>query len=490
MMPNDQKELARRRALAALAQIPGVTDVMEEAGSAQPAPDADTAATLAKLRAARGAMETSSTASPVGSADGLPMPDYRPLGGPRDANPAVTSAVEGVESGKPGAPEEAAFERAISAASKRRATAGYWRAVESLQAGLSNRAADRSYSEALLGEADSPVREYLQRKAMRAEQAKLQREAAMRDPNSPESIRLRALLRATGADMPPEVLDQLAAENESAAFQAAGIRLQGRAREDAAVAGERERVAALKEQRRREAIAEERRLADRTWQAGQRALDRNSREKAAAITAGDRQEKAARELAEKQVGGFSFDPANPPSADAAKKMAAAAIARDEIMGSLTRLESLFDKHGTEAGGGAVQSEMESEAMNITNKLRVLNDMGVPNGADYEMLARQIPNITGAGAMATRNSSIKPKFESLRKQVGRTVDATARAFKYNPERAPAQGRAAPSSTGPDVDLTQPAAPQERKQYSRSRDQTRVVDAHGNVLRIEEGDTRGR
>jgi hypothetical protein len=132
--------------------------------------------------------------------------------------------------------------------------------------------------------------------------------------------------------------------------------------------------------------------------------------------------------AERKVGGYDFDPEDPPTLEGAKKMANVLIAKDKALGALGRLEKLFDKHGKQMYGD-VASQMESEWKQVTDQIRVQNEMGVPNGADYVMLAKQIPNPVGLDGAKQLKSSIKAKFEPLRKQLAETVDATARAYKY-------------------------------------------------------------
>jgi len=145
---------------------------------------------------------------------------------------------------------------------------------------------------------------------------------------------------------------------------------------------------------------------------------------------------AADKLAERNVGGYTFDPKNPPSPDGAKKMANVVIAKDNALSALDRLEALFDKHGTQLYGD-IASEMESEWKTITDQVRIQSEMGVPNGGDYPMLAKQIPNPSGKEGALQLKSSIKAKFGVLRRQMNKTVDATAKAYKYSPEAAPGE-----------------------------------------------------
>lgn len=140
--------------------------------------------------------------------------------------------------------------------------------------------------------------------------------------------------------------------------------------------------------------------------------------------------------AERNVGGYNFNRKNPPTAEGAKKMANVLIARDKALGALGRLEALFDEHGTQLYG-EVASQMESEWKQITDQIRIQGEMGVPNGADYPMLAKQIPNPVGVEGKKQLPASIKAKFGVLRKQLKETVDATAKAYKYFPDPAPGE-----------------------------------------------------
>lgn len=184
----------------------------------------------------------------------------------------------------------------------------------------------------------------------------------------------------------------------------------------------------------------------------------------------DRSEK----LGEREVGGFEFEnPSSPPSAEASKKMAAVSIANAAIAGSLNNLEKLFKKHGTEITGD-VATTMQSEWKNITDQVRIIGEMGVPNGSDYKMLALQIPQTVGVRAGVTPNSWIQPKFQTLRGQMDRLVGATARAYKFKPKGglsgvgtadAPAPARTTYADPErPDVDLEADPKPPPVRQTS--------------------------
>lgn len=229
--------------------------------------------------------------SPVPVTDGLPMPTFRPTASTKGLNPDVLAFVERRSAPAP-VPDE--FQQAREATRERRLAKALLDVGEGLNTALTG-----TKSEGESFDVDAPMRDLAAHQADRAQKEKTAREAALRDPNSAESIRMRALLGATGSDLPADLLSKVVAEDGPEAFQVAKLRLDSQKQRDEATAAERKRVAALEEKKRQEALAEERRKGDRTWQEGQREADRKSREKAAAITAGD---KATQQKLENETG--------------------------------------------------------------------------------------------------------------------------------------------------------------------------------------------
>jgi hypothetical protein len=272
-------------------------------------------------------------------------------------------------------------------------------------------------------------------------------EAALRDPFSPESQRRRAALEranpelarsvGTGPDTAwadVEAIAPVVARAGPLAARGVDQTLRERALGIQAEAEKRKAAefGATMEQRKAEAL--------------QRAQDNAARQKLAwaRLSLGEQQmmvneelakmrldatgQERQRKLAERGVGGWEFDPDDPPSTEGAKKMAEVSVARDELEGSLVRLEDMYSRSGTEIHG-AMAGEMASEWMNITNRLRMLNDMGVPNGADYLMLGKQVEDPTTLRNLTTSKARGLAQLKALRDQIRRKVAATARAYKY-------------------------------------------------------------
>lgn len=279
----------------------------------------------------------------------------------------------------------------------------------------------------------------------RATEADEKREAALADPKSPDSASLRATASALLKDsrgesmIPHDKLEAMSGVQIRDALKFGTSQINAES-----MAGYRQaQLEQQGEQSRRDAALRAEGLAIQEYIANlnidsaeaRAEAERELREKLAKVDADAKIAAAGRERSEKMgeraVGGFEFaDPASPPSADGSKKMAAVSIANDSIAGSLNNLERLFKDHGTEITGD-IATMMQSEWKNITDQVRIIGEMGVPNGRDYEMLALQIPKTVGLRAGVTPNSWIQPKFATLRGQMGRLVGATAKAYKFKP-----------------------------------------------------------
>jgi hypothetical protein len=249
------------------------------------------------------------------------------------------------------------------------------------------------------------------------------------DPNSEASKAAQNLARATLSDQYTE--EQIAGFSEA---QLGNVLKYGSMAAQREV--QRENTVAANERNKRQ-------LGQSGYQFGQRmGLER---EKLAR-----QKEEDARKSNERNVGGWNFDPKDPPSTESAKKMADATIARDEIMQGLGRLEQLYSESGSEILGETA-GEMEAEFINLTNRLRTLNEMGVPNGADYEMLAKQLEDPTTLKSILTSKDRGLAKIRTTRTQVERRVTATAKALKYRPKADGQPQRARPDQVlpqGPD------------------------------------------
>lgn len=295
---------------------------------------------------------------------------------------------------------------------------------------------------ALRSDASTQVRDFLQRRQQSEAEKASTEQAALQDPTSPQSKSFQALVsRAFGSVYTPEQI---------AGMTAADAQLVGKYGEMARTLEDRAAARTAEQQSQQAQLTARATEADkqRTFESKQNAANRAMQREIAGMRqeqAGDKADGAfQRKVSERNVAGYAFDPARPPSADGAKNMAAAVKAQSEILGSLNRLEADLKAHGSEMFG-AKAGEMASEWMNVTNKLRMLNDMGVPNGADYLMLAKQITDPTSGAAATTSNERLLQQITSLRSQVGRTVDATANAYGFQRAGGPIPGASA-STTG--------------------------------------------
>jgi len=324
-------------------------------------------------------------------------------------------------------------------AAQQRALAGLARAGSRMGAAIAGVKPEDGAADDLEKGADQTVRDYLQRKQAAEFDKQKAEEDALKDPTSAQSKRFQmAVSKALPGVYSPEEITLMAASDKDTVLNLGKMR-----------ATLDERAQQAKEDRSsRESIAAENRAA-REAEARQRSLDRGLQWKIAqqnhqdALKAkeGQKEEDFERKMAERNVGGYTFDPKNPPTADGAKQMAHITTARDEVLAGLDNLEQKIKENGSEMFG-ATAGDMESDWMNITNRLRNLNQMGVPNGKDYEMLAKQLVDPTSMAAMTTSSDRMLQQIKTLRRQMGQTVDATAKAYKFRPAGGGATASAAP------------------------------------------------
>lgn len=288
--------------------------------------------------------------------------------------------------------------------------------------------------------ANEPIAQYLQRQKeadkaremeLRAPHALAGKPQKSTDPASPESKRAQMLVRATLGDKFSD--DEIAQITEADAESALKY---------GTLSGQREVT------REGHLASTERATADRTQRAAQfaemmgfRWADMSQDDRLALLRLADSQAgreatataaatKREGELAERNVGGFDFDPQNPPSTDASKQMAQVAIQSKTISQGLDALEKLYNQSGTEIVG-ATAGTMGAEWKNLTDMLRNISNMGVPNGKDYEMLALQLENPTEIRSLTTSKARGMAQMKAVRDQIRRLVSATAEAYKFRP-----------------------------------------------------------
>jgi hypothetical protein len=176
-------------------------------------------------------------------------------------------------------------------------------------------------------------------------------------------------------------------------------------------------------------------------------------------------------------------PGAEPTADDAKKVKASMASAERLRGLVRELRDLHEKNGTELTGpvatrmGQLMTAIRLEGKNIA-------ELGALSGPDMglmESLSGSDPSSLSANLKATFGvDNTKSSLDGLEGWANSQLAANEKAYGYQPS---------PGAQRPDIDLTKPPTG-ERKQYSPSRNKTRVLDAQGNVLRVEDGDTRGR
>jgi hypothetical protein len=314
------------------------------------------------------------------------------------------------------------------------------RAGSMINEAITGAAAPAQAYDELAARSQAPVRMFDARQ-------KAEYEAALRDPFSPESQRRRAALEranpalAKSVGMGPdtswadvEALAPVVARAGPLAARGVDQELRAKALGIQAEAEKRKasEFGQTLEQRKAEALQRAKDEAARqkiAWAGlSQREQEMMVDEEIAKLKLDATGQERERKLAERGVGGWEFDPADPPSIEGAKQMANVTVERDVLMPSLDNLEALYSSLGSEQVG-AKAGEMEAEWKNITDRLRIMSNMGVPNGNDYKMLQKQVEDPTEIRAVTTSRARGLAKLRTVRRQILTYIAATARAYKY-------------------------------------------------------------
>lgn len=277
--------------------------------------------------------------------------------------------------------------------------------------------------------------------------------AALRDPTSPQSARVRELaIQLLGQRVDTSTWDKLSGAEIKDIGLKYGVPVVGA--EAQAGLGARRIEQTIQDQRddnyfkKRQLdldIAQLELARERLKQQGEDTdAARDLRERLAKLEGERKDLEHQMKVGERNVGGFTFDPSNPPSADASKKMADVSLAATNAKRGIEKLRNLYAKHGTEVVG-SVSGEMGAEWKAVTDQLRNIGNMGVPNGKDYEMLALELPNPTEASDFWRSKSRVLSILDTVNKRMDDTVDATAYTYKF--KRDPVGGRTTPAASLP-------------------------------------------
>lgn len=302
-----------------------------------------------------------------------------------------------------------------------------------------------------------------------ASEADAKREAALADPTSPESNALRATASELLKDrISPKTLATMSGVQlrEALKYGTSMVNAEAMAQYRNDQMAQADKNAILNRAMQAHALeqgwnifaltqAQQAELAQKRMD-----LERDLAELKAGQEAAKHERDRGEKLAEREVGGFKFAPGRTPDADSAKKMRDSAIEIGKLQRSLGNLKSLYSKYGTELYGDRA-GLMESEFITVTNAARNLNNMGVPNGKDYEMLAKELQDPTTLKDLFTSKGRSLAKMDLLDKRMTSLVDDTARVYGYTrdavqapPTRAPATK---PKPTGKRPEPTPAPAP---------------------------------
>jgi len=476
-MTPEQEVEARRRALAALATPPIEEVVVEPVGGVAP-------------------LSLEALSAPV-------SPEVRAWAEGRASKPKV----------------DAELDAALEEARENRERAGYWRA-----AGIFAKKKGRydDYIKGLEGSADEPVRELEARRAEVAKRAEAERKAALSDPNSSESIRLRAVVKAALPNLSEDAYAGMTADGSDGLLDMLKFGVsQGNDIERAKMARQEsaDRFRDAKEERALDREIDERRFRSQILESRTaRGEDRDLRILLAEMAARERAELDAKERERKQsdatdrqleVLGKQYADSGAPDFYTQYNIAKGIIDANPTdlpgMGQgAGRLPDMFtSESGVKlrqavgqmlasyqkviTGTGASDAERKN-LTRITGLLESNDERSVRLGA--EMLKAAMDNKIGALAGGFRPDVVETYAQRTPQFPQSARPKKKPAPKSNTPRVPTPA-STPAPGGADVNLDMPPlVAGERAQYSQKRNQTRVVDAQGNVVRVVEGNPYGR
>jgi hypothetical protein len=402
------------------------------------------------------------------------LSDVRPLSAPAVANEqegTVTRASVPQESPPTSAAGDAEFAAAQGQSRDMRLAAALGRAGAMANEAISGARFDRGAYDGMEASANAPVAELLARR-------EADKRKRLEDPTSPESRRFQqGVSKALGGVYSPEEIAEMTAADEPFVARYGEMRNRIDERREAATQADLTRRAGMEREDAQRADEQGFRASEAEKdRALQRELARNrggvggggGRAAAMAANVLERDvQKAGEDLEGAGILKGDLDYLDQQAAledvpgvgkwDSLKTGLLSVFASDDDTRTLQTKRGVVGRLLKERSGTAA-SDAEVE--------RVMTELGMgPSASEQEFRVglKRLRNDVGR-ALATKQARYRPEVVETYRQRGGTLAS-------------------------DIAAT-PTAGGERKQYSASRNMTRVLDARGNVLRMEQGDTRGR
>ena len=142
-----------------------------------------------------------------------------------------------------------------------------------------------------------------------------------------------------------------------------------------------------------------------------------------------RQTEQEQKMSALRVPGFDLQDGYMPAAKDADTLKTANQSKDILFRQLDELDELVRKKGTEFGFGTDQSRMEQLATNIMLNAKELENLGVLNGPDVDVLRAQLIDPTSLTAQFRSNETVRKSFAGYKKYIADRVNATAEARGY-------------------------------------------------------------
>jgi hypothetical protein len=131
------------------------------------------------------------------------------------------------------------------------------------------------------------------------------------------------------------------------------------------------------------------------------------------------------------VPGFDIAPGFRPNDKSAGELRNISTARNVIGTELRNLRNLVEKNGTEYGFGAAQNQMQNAAQRIQLNLKELENLGVLNGPDMEILAKSFADPTSLRNQFRDNKTLLNSYDDFDNYLTARVNETGKARGYQP-----------------------------------------------------------
>lgn len=146
-------------------------------------------------------------------------------------------------------------------------------------------------------------------------------------------------------------------------------------------------------------------------------------------------DKLQAEMIKKQIPDFDIMPGIMPQEEDVKKIKSASAARLGIQSSVSKLESLVSKYGTETFPSAPGDAMKQITKSTQLQLKEFENLGVLNGKDMEVLTAMLPDPSGTfSSLSTSSPTVLKQYKQFKTELDDRLAGNALARGYTPKKS--------------------------------------------------------